>query len=290
MPHVTPAVRTDFAQILPLLREFPNQRLSSDDWHRLLFDPPWPVPEDRVGYVLRDGDEVVGFLGTILSTRTIRGRAERFCNLSSWIVRESHRSASLQLVFPVLSIRDHTIVNLTASPTAHEVFRSLGFSVLERALVLVPMFAGLGRLGRSAGVRLLADPARIAAALMGADRERAEHVARTHAAQVLLTRGPDSCHAVATASAWRGHWRLAHVQYASDWSRLWAWLPLVNRGFLASLSALGLRVDGRFAADLPASARRRELEFPTLYRPAHAGITPADVDGLYTELLLQPRP
>ena len=59
----------------------------------------------------------------------------------------------------------------------------------------------------------------------------------------------------------------------------------------ATLRTVGLRVDGRWAPDpLPGSARRRELALPTLYRPAHPGITPTDVDGLYSELLLQPAP
>ena len=119
----------------------------------------------------------------------------------------------------------------------------------------------------------------------------AEHVAHTRAAQLLLTRRGETCHVVATASPWRGRWTLAHVQYASDWSRLWDWLPLVNGGFFATLRTFGLRVDGRWLPErLPGSARRRELALPTLYRPAHPGITATDVDGLYSELLLQPVP
>src|SRR5512145_1520818 len=114
MTRVEPAFRHDFEDVVPLLEEFPGQRLPREAWYRMLFEPPWPTPDDRRGYVLRDDGRVVGFLGTISCTREIRGRRERFCNLSSWIVRDSHRGASLQLVLPVLADREQTIVNLTA--------------------------------------------------------------------------------------------------------------------------------------------------------------------------------
>jgi len=68
----------------------------------MLFDLPWPVEEEHRGFILRDGGEAVGFLGTIFSRRTVGGTTCRFCNLSSWIVKESHRSSSLQLILPVL--------------------------------------------------------------------------------------------------------------------------------------------------------------------------------------------
>src|SRR5262245_6490969 len=138
MATVRPARPEDFPAVLPLLESFGQDTMRPDDWRRMLFEPPWPVVEPARGFLLEDGGEAVGFLGTIFSTRVVREVERRFVNLSSWIVRPSHRASSMQLVLPVLALKGYTIVNLSASETAHEIFRKLGFRTLEERQVLCP--------------------------------------------------------------------------------------------------------------------------------------------------------
>jgi hypothetical protein len=282
--EVRPATPGQFEEIYPLLLDFANPRLSRDDWRRMLFDLPWPVDEEARGFVLRDGGAVVGFLGTIFSRRELNGATHRFCNLSSWIVKETHRAASLQLVFPVLALKSHTIVNLSPSAAAYEIFARLGFQPLESAQVLLPSFARPGELLRARGDSVITRPEVLLAELDAPGRTIAEHMAGTLAGQALLKCGARRCHVVATRSPWKGRWQLAQVQYASDWELFWEHLASVSGAFGRTLGTVGLRVESRhLRGRRPRLSVERPLPRPNLYRPASPDITPQMIDGLYSE-------
>jgi hypothetical protein len=225
----------------------------------------------------------------------IGGRERRFCNLSSWIVRPAQRAAALQLVLPVLALKDYTIVNFTASAAAHEIFSRLGFVPLETAQHLVPWLPRSGELLRWPASRSLTDPAAMRTALDDAGRRVLDDHLGTHAAQVMITAGARRCHVVAVRSPWKGRWRLAHVVYASDWPLLLQHPARVNAALFRACGTVGLRLEARHVAaagvaiaGLPPFTRTRALASPTLYRPAAPEVTPADVDGLYSELVGQP--
>ncbi|MGH7730899.1 MAG: hypothetical protein ACRENJ_06560, partial [Candidatus Eiseniibacteriota bacterium] len=131
MAEVRPAGPEMFEKVYPLLQEFPQQNLSKDTWRRMLFDPPWPVEEPHRGYVLVDRGAIVGFIGTMFSRRQVRGVSVRFCNLSSWIVEETHRAFSLELLRPILALKNYTIVSPSPNAVAHPIYVRLGFDVLE---------------------------------------------------------------------------------------------------------------------------------------------------------------
>ena len=289
MVEVRPAGPEMFEEVYPLLQEFPQQNLSKDLWRRMLFDPPWPVEEPQRGYVLIDRGQVVGFCGTMFSRRQVRGERIRFCSLSSWIVRETHRAHSLQLLRPILALEDYVIVSPSPNAVALPIYVRLGFEVLEDTQWLIAPLASPRQIVRSVGTSLITNPERIRERLDAPDREIHDHLHGTVAAEALLLRGGRSCHVVATASPWKGRWRLAHVRYASDWGMLWDHAPLLAAAFLRTLGTVGLRVDGRYSAGRrPAFGVRRRLTLPPLYRPGPSGIAPDLVDGLYSEALFQP--
>jgi len=278
-----------FDEVYPLLQEFPQQNLSKDLWRRMLFDPPWPVEEPQRGYVLIDGGTVVGFYGTMFSRRVVRGERIRICNLSSWIVKETHRAHSLQLLRPILALEDYVLVNPSPNAAVLPIFRRLGFQVLDDTQWLVAPLANPRQLLAGLGTSLLTDPRRIHQRLDAVGREISDHLRGTVAAQALLVRGGRSCHVVATASRWKGRWRLAHVRYASDWEMVWDHTLPLAAAFLRTLGTVGLRLDGRHAAGrAPTFAVRRPIALPPLYRPGPSGIAPNLVDGLYAEGLFQP--
>lgn len=286
---VHPVTPDQFGLFLPLLTGFGNNAMEPEDWRRMLFDLPWRVEEPHRGYGLFKDARPVGFLGTIFSTRIVRGSPARFCNLSSWIVEPAHRSRSMQLLLPILAMKAHTIVNLTASEQAHEIFRSLQFRTLEDHQILVPLLPNAHELVRRPRGRALTNPERLRAALSSRERTIFDDMRETRAGHVLVHRGDRSCYVVATRSPWKGPLRLAYVHYASDWDMFWTELPLVSFSFFRALGTSGLRVDGRrVRGEQPALARRRKLPLPTLYRPAGDDVTPDQVDGLYTELVQQP--
>lgn len=282
--EVRPVLPEDFAAVQPLLVRFANDRMRGEDWRRLLFDLPWPTVENVRGYALWDGPRAVGFLGAIPSSRMVNGRARRFVNLSSWTVEEPYRAESLKLVLPVLADRARTIVNLSPSPAASEIFTLLGFRTLESDQVLVPLVSGVADLMPRGGVSVRTGLERIRGALDAPSQALLDDMKGTHAGQVLLTAGSRQCHVIATRSAWKAHWRLAHVQYASDWDLFWRHPARVARALLRVLGTMGLRVDGRHVTGpLPAFSVRKAMPLPHLYRPEDVSVTPELVDGLYTE-------
>ena len=282
--EVRPVHPEDFDALLPLLMRFQNPRMTRDDWRRMLFDLPWKTEEPTRGVALWDGARAVGFLGAIPSERTAGGRTRRFVNLSSWFVEEAHRAESLKLVLPLLADKKRTIVNLSPSKAAAEIFKGLGFAPLETEQVLVPLVTGVTDLLPRVGVGVRTRLDRVREALDAPGRALLDDMKGTQAGQVLLTAGGRTCHVIATRSAWKAHWRLAHVQYASDWDLLWRHPARVAGAFLRVFGTMGLRVDGRHAPEAPPPfSVVKALAEPHLFRPEDAGVTPAQIDGLYTE-------
>jgi acetoacetyl-CoA synthetase len=138
MPETRKAYPQDFETVYPLLREhFRNPAVSKEDFRRL-FQKHWRSPEDHCGYLLEENGQPVGFLGTIFSLRPVGGRMEHFCNLTAWYVRPEHRSSSLQLILPMLSLKKTTFTNLTASSRVIEVLQKLKFKSLEDRIWFIP--------------------------------------------------------------------------------------------------------------------------------------------------------
>jgi len=66
-----------FEQIYPLLRSFDKRKVGRDEWRRA-FGLRWSSLHDHFGYVLMDGDRVVGFLGALFHEREINGKVYNF--------------------------------------------------------------------------------------------------------------------------------------------------------------------------------------------------------------------
>lgn len=280
--NATPSM---FEDVHAILREFHNPSMGKEDWRRMLFQYPWPAEDDNRGYVLLDGARVVGFLGTIFSTREIHGRKERFCNLSSWIVLEPYRARSLSLLAPIIRLGSHTIVSATPSPATHRLFVRTGHRTLEDRVMLIPPLATWPELGSLPRATMTTDDAEVRAELTGEARRCFDDHRGTIGASLLLRRDGRTCWATATLKR-RSGFRFAFIQHLSYPKLFWECLPLAKLGFLKALRAPTLAVDARFATGyhVPFSLSWR-LTTPRLYRPAREDIRPELVDGLYSELM-----
>jgi acetoacetyl-CoA synthetase len=274
-----------FDDVCGLLEDFENPAIRYDEWRRLL-DYPWRRPAEHSGYALVDDAAVVGFLGLVFGELLVRGRPERFCNLTSWIVKPGYRNQGLRLLAPVLRT-PATLTMLTPSPSGHALCRRLGFRDLHSAAQLVPALPPLPRLGRRSAVRIDADPGVVRAALAPEHRRIFDDHSALGCAQLrLYDASGRSCYVVARKRSW-GRRRVCQVHYASDPELLaphahavaWALFCLYGRPITL--------VEERFLAGrtVPLAARR-SLKFPPLYRSER--LEPADVPNLYSELVLLP--
>jgi hypothetical protein len=98
----------DFERVYPFLVEFENPYLKTEHWRQLFIDHTG-LQNGHFGWVLVDGDDIVGFVSTILSERTIRGEAVRLCNTSSWIVKPAYRAHNLALHAKVIADQSVTV-------------------------------------------------------------------------------------------------------------------------------------------------------------------------------------
>ncbi len=283
MVTVCKATLDHFDRIHPLLLHFRQTRLERDQWRRI-FSLRWSRHHDHFGYVLMDGDRVIGFLGTLFFERTVRDREHRFCDLFCWIVPEEYRQHSLLLLFPVLKLQDTTLMSLTPSRGASLVLAKFGFMVLETHTVILPFLLSPGG-GR--GVRLVTEPERIRGLLSGQERI----VFRDHdlpgCGQLLLQAEGDenrTCYLVFNTVRKKGI-RFTQLYHVGDPELFRQGLSRLQRYFLLHNRTLFTLVDRRLLGGMrPGPCREHVLRYPRLYRPA--GLEPAQVDNLYSELLL----
>jgi hypothetical protein len=271
-----------FAEIYPLLREFPTKAMTEEDWRRMLFATPWSDNPQR-GFALYAEGKPVGFIGTIFSQRRLGERVEPICSLSSWIMLPDHRSDVLKLLLPILKLRNHTILNPTPSPVAYGIFAQLGFVPLESERLILPPLPGGDTAGTLSG-SFTTSKADLEAELTGEEAALyRDHSWCAAARHVLLRRGERRCYLVATAMTRKGL-PFAEIQYVSDWDLFWKLRLLAHAALFSTTRGLALFVDRRFT-----DGRRRLLSAtwrcPRLYRPAHKGIAPDMIDGLYSEMM-----
>lgn len=136
--NVRKVVASDFEEIYPLLLEFNNPRLTKEDWGRLFVDH-CDSKEGYFGYALFNEGRVVGFLGLIFSNRLIDGKVQKFCNLTSWIIKKEYRGQGLsRLLFSeVLKLNGYTIITLPPSPKTLRMHKEQGFKELEDSYRLI---------------------------------------------------------------------------------------------------------------------------------------------------------
>lgn len=136
--ELLPIQNQDLDRVCRFYHAHLNATLSPMAWRRA-FDQPWIEDKPNNGYMLVDGGEVVGVFGGIYSQRIIRGKMEKFCNHSSWMVLDAYRRQSLSLLTAMLEHTDHHITSLTPNPDVAEICAYMGgFKLLSNHITIVP--------------------------------------------------------------------------------------------------------------------------------------------------------
>jgi hypothetical protein len=279
--RIEQAVSEDFERVYPLLLEFNIATISKDDWRRL-FTPNWPSPEDFCGYLLLANGEVKGFLGLLFSRRTINGRAEKFCNMTSWIVRDDSRSQSLRLLTELLKLKDYTVTNFTASKTVAAILPKFGFTELPTSQqLLFPIPSAV--LGRSK-FRCSFDREEIRSRLDQSDRDIFDDHTQLDCRHLVITSGDQYCYLVVKNRVYR-HLPYARVHYLSNRALLAEALDSVRTKICWRLRVAGLMVDERYLDG-------HSFRYAKPLGPACAAFfksstsTKNDIDTLYSEMIL----
>ena len=277
----------DFPGVYPLLLEFQNKGLAREHWKQLFVDHTG-LQDGRFGWVLLDGEEVVGFVGTILSERTVRGERVRFCNTSSWIVKSAYRAHSLALHAKVLADDSVAVTNLSPTAQVLKLLPKLGFTLMDKSeRIIVPALAPKALFDRCAVLTK-------GSALEGALQGEPLRFFRDHQLPYnrhALVRAPEGdCYLMMNRSrkAVAGKVRLpfARVHHLGAPDIFARHSERIATKIAASFGVVGMIVDERML--------RGHVPWHSFARPGgkrqaafrSKRITADDIDGLYTEAVL----
>ena len=283
MAIVRKATQRDFDGVYSLLSKLiliPSIR--KEQWQKLFLNH-WRSDEDYVGYLLEEEGCIVGFLGYLFSKRTINGRIEKFCNMTSWAVEEKYRAKSLGLFYPLLHLSKCTLTNFTAaSNEVNKILKRLGMQVLDNESVLIypiPSFRD-----SKEKTELVYDKSEIEACLIGKDIEIFKDHLSFDCQHVLIRSGANNCYLI-MAEVFRRRIPILSIQYISNPD---VFKRCVNRILFKLLMRYGkifLQVDRRLLRGrvIP-NSKIIPWGCEKLYRSET--VEKEDVDNLYSELFL----
>jgi len=175
---VRPVERHQISRVINFVRGgFEVISRQAPDALRPLFEYSWTggVDKPNLGFALWSGNDIVGFLGAVYAERPLAGRLIKTCNLSTWYVRPDFQRAGMKLLYAVMSQKDYSITNFTASPAVQRIMEALRFEPIDRCKwVYLPWH--FSRKMLQPGPDILTSPEEIARVVVGED----EHFLRDH--------------------------------------------------------------------------------------------------------------
>ncbi len=277
--ELAPITDADVRAVADLLHANLNDQVP---WARTCL-VPWKMDAPNHGFLLRDGQLVVGACVAFYSERLVAGRLERFCNVGAWYVQPAYRFHSIRLLTALLAQEGYHFTGLSANETVLNIFARLKFRSLDVSAALIPNLPWPTVPGRT---RISADPEVIERTLAGTElelyRDHAQALAVHH--HVLLS-GQESCYIMYREFRHRDrplYAVLLHVSNPDLFHR--AMLPLTRHLLIRHrlVATLGeLRIIGhqpRLSFKLNA--------WPKMYRSA--SLEPRQIDYLYSELVCVP--
>ena len=276
---VRPAVASDIEAICRLLNEQMNRRLLPERWRRIT-SYGWLRDKPDFGRVVDDGGRIVGFVGSVYADREIRGRRERVVSMSSWYLDKAYRGQGLgfELMGSATADDSATYTMLTVSPRNLAMLPKLGYRILDHDRYA---WSVSGR--PAAGLEIEQDVARI---LPRTDpiqcRMLQDHVGLpVH--PVLISAGDGSCLAVFSVKKKGEDVTYFDALHLSDPGFFAAHAQAIADALLPPGKAV-LAVDRRLLAGHKADGAVEPIPVARYYKSQR--LAPAEVDNLYSELLL----
>ena len=270
---------------IPAVAAFLHANLDDQvPWDRAISSAQWRVEAPNHGFMLRDGQRVVGTQLAFYSERLIAGRVERFCSLSSWCVLPEFRFHSLRVHKAVLAQDGYHVTSLTPTEKTVPIHARFKFRFLDTSAAFIPNLPWPSRPGRT---RISTDPGVIGSTLAGTELELyRDHAQALAARHVVLIRGQDSCYVMYRETRRRGvpYAAILHVSNPELFHR--AIIPL-TRHLLIRHRLLATVAELRFIGHRPPLSLK-VTSSPKMYRSD--SLEPGQIDDLYSELVCLPWP
>jgi hypothetical protein len=272
--ELRPITDADVRRAAEFLHANLNSRAPVADWEASV-DVPWDVDRPNAGFMLLDGDTVVGAHLALYAERVVDGVRERFCNLGAWCVLPDYRFHSLRLLKALLAQDGYQFTDLSPSPAVAALNSRLGFRSLDTRTALVPNLPGRGRIS--------SDPALIERTLSGRELELyRDHKAAPVARHVVLLRGAEWCYVVFRKDRRKRLPLFASILYVSNPELFRARARALARHLLLRHGALAMLVERHVVDYEPRLSRQLPKPRPRMFRSDR--LEPAQIDYLYSEL------
>ena len=189
--ELSPITDLDVAAVADFLHANLNSRVPMSMWARAL-SVPWKAEAPNHGFMLQDGERVVGAYLAFYAERVIAGKVERFCNLGAWCVLPDFRFHSLRLLKALLAQDGYHFTDLSPSGNVVPLNARFDFRSLDTSTALVPNLPWPTLVRRT---RISADPDVIESTLAGAELELyRDHAQAAAVSHLVLIQGGDSCY------------------------------------------------------------------------------------------------
>ena len=157
-PTIEPIRDEDVSEFCGFLTENLNRERSADAWAGA-FKQTWCPDKPNNGFLIRNEGRIVGGIGAIYAERVIRGRRERFCNITSWCVLDAFRAQSMRLAMALTEQPGFHFTDLTPTEVVSRTLQFLNFKPMDERHAVWPNLPWA--FARLAGVRVVDDPQQI---------------------------------------------------------------------------------------------------------------------------------
>ena len=278
------AVRAIQGDDLPAVGEFLhtylNPRISAQAWAAAPI-VPWQTPDPNHGFLLEDGNNLVGAMLAFYSVRTINGVDEPFCNLGAWCVREEYRAHSIRMIKAVLDQKGYTLTDLSPSGAVVPLNKRLKFQHLDTTTALIP---GLPYPMLSRQIRISSDRAHIQRRLTGAQLKiYLDHANAAAANHLLLMRDNETCYVIYRRDRRKNLPVFASILHVSNPHLFATAIPHLSRYLLFRHGILATLAELRVVTYRPRFSKLLSKPRPKMFKSSH--LNPEQIDNLYSELV-----
>nr|WP_249158261.1 acetoacetate--CoA ligase [Bradyrhizobium jicamae] len=295
IPHLRAMSPDDREPVCRFLEQsFRELGTNAATWRRL-FEHGWS--NQAGGFVLLDGNVVVGFIGTVVAPRQVDGKPALVCNISSWSVDAKYRGWGMALLAAALRDGSLTYTAFTSQQTSWPALLAQHFTPLESHRIVMPPLVQVETLFSPNRPVISLDPVAVRARLTSEQRQIFDDHAPFDCLQLTVSDAADHAFLVVKRRVHRLNGsRLvglakalpigipySDILYCSAPELLSRHLERIKLAILRRQRTAALVAEARLFAVRPRGLVRPQ---PTCYRSPL--LAAGDVDRLYSELVLLP--
>ncbi|TVZ02876.1 hypothetical protein EAS64_20565 [Trebonia kvetii] len=252
-------------------------------WARVCSARPWEVDAPNHGFMLRDGQRVVGVHLAFYSERLIAGKTERFCNLGAWCVLPEFRFHSMRLYRELLMQDGYHFTGLSPGEKVLSIHSRFKFRFLDTSATLIPNLPWPGVPGLT---RISADPEVIGRRLSGPELELyRDHAQALAARHLVLIRGENCCYVIYREMRFKNIPIVAVILHVSNPGLFRRSIVPLTRYLLVRHGLVGTLAELRIIGRRPRLAFRLH-SWPKMYYST--SLEARQIDDLYSELVCVP--